>query len=118
VQVLAPLSLLAIVLILTGLGAVVVASTDKFSAFVPELAGIQRPGVSLTTTWSHSEPISPYSGRDCVKSLRSSYAGLYPQTEGWWWRAGAGAAEPARNRLRDAREREQVTNPWSGREGS
>jgi hypothetical protein len=23
--------------------------------------------------------ISPYSGRDCVKSLRSSYAGLYPQ---------------------------------------
>ena len=25
-------------------------------------------------------PISPYSGRDCVKSLRSSYTGLYPQT--------------------------------------
>ena len=24
-------------------------------------------------------PISPYSGRDCVKSLRSSYTGLYPQ---------------------------------------
>ena len=25
-------------------------------------------------------PLSPYSGRDCVKSLRSSYTGLYPQT--------------------------------------
>ena len=25
-------------------------------------------------------PISPHSGRDCVKSLRSSYTGLYPQT--------------------------------------
>ena len=25
-------------------------------------------------------PISPYSGRDCVKSLRSSYKGVYPQT--------------------------------------
>ena len=24
-------------------------------------------------------PISPYSGRDCVKSHRSSYTGLYPQ---------------------------------------
>ena len=24
--------------------------------------------------------ISPYSGRDCVKSLRSSYMGLYPQS--------------------------------------
>ena len=24
--------------------------------------------------------ISPYSGRDCVKSLRSFYTGLYPQT--------------------------------------
>ena len=24
--------------------------------------------------------ISPYSGRDCVKSLRSSYTGLYPQS--------------------------------------
>ena len=27
-------------------------------------------------------PISPYSGRDCVKSLQSSYTGLYPQSLG------------------------------------
>ena len=27
-------------------------------------------------------PISSYSGRDCVKSLRSSYTGKIPQTEG------------------------------------
>ena len=27
-----------------------------------------------------SGPISPHSGRDCVKSLRSSYSGLYPQS--------------------------------------
>ena len=26
-------------------------------------------------------PVSPYSGLDCVKSLWSSYTGLYPQTE-------------------------------------
>jgi len=26
-------------------------------------------------------PVSPYSGRDCVKSLRLSYTGLYPQTQ-------------------------------------
>jgi len=25
-------------------------------------------------------PVYPYSGRDCVKSLRSSYTGSYPQT--------------------------------------
>ena len=29
-------------------------------------------------------PISPYSGRDCVKSLRSSYTGLYPRSAGVW----------------------------------
>ena len=33
-----------------------------------------RTGVHSTCV-----PISPYSGRDCVKSLRSSYAELYPQ---------------------------------------
>ena len=26
--------------------------------------------------------VSPYSGRDCVKSLGSSYTGLYPQSAG------------------------------------
>ena len=25
-------------------------------------------------------PISPYSGRECVKLIRSSYTGLYPQS--------------------------------------
>ena len=34
------------------------------------------------------QPISPYSGRDCVKSLRSSYTGLYHQSV---WPAHASA---------------------------
>jgi len=38
------------------------------------LHGVVSPGVRRTCA-----PISPYSGRDCVKSLRSSYTGLYPQ---------------------------------------
>ena len=37
-------------------------------------ASLRRTGVRSTCG-----PISPYSGRDCVKSLRSSYTGLYPQ---------------------------------------
>jgi len=39
----------------------------------PETGGVYR---------STCGPISPYSGRDCVKSLRSSYTGLYPQRGG------------------------------------
>ena len=37
-------------------------------------ASLRRTGVRSTCG-----PISPYSGRDCVKSHRSSYTGLYPQ---------------------------------------
>jgi len=29
---------------------------------------------------NHQTVLSPHSGRDCVKSLRSSYTGLYPQS--------------------------------------
>jgi len=66
-------------------------------------AGFQRPAVQIRGgetgdllhfqgSWEDSShvvtgggqylymPISPYSGRGCVKSLRSSYTGLYPQT--------------------------------------
>ena len=38
-------------------------------------ASLRRTGVHSTCG-----PICPYGGRDCVKSHRSSYAGLYPQT--------------------------------------
>jgi len=36
-------------------------------------ASLRRTGVHSTC-----RPMSPYSGRDCVKSLRSSYTGLHP----------------------------------------
>ena len=45
-------------------------------------------------------PRSPYSGRDCVKSLRSSYTGLYPQS------ASDKEKERARKRERGSNERE------------
>ena len=38
----------------------------------------------------HGEDISPYSGRDSVKSLRSSYTGLYPHDD---WTAGRRSEE-------------------------
>jgi len=42
--------------------------------------------VSLRRTEVHCTcgRISPYSGRDCVKSLQSSCMGLYPQSLGGW----------------------------------
>jgi len=39
------------------------------------VASLRRAEVQCTCG-----PVSPYSGRDCVKSLRSSYTRLYPQT--------------------------------------
>ena len=40
-------------------------------------------------------PTCPYSGRDCAKSLRSSYTGLYPQRT--WETLGGGAAQEMRS---------------------
>ena len=65
--------------------------------FLPALTYFQRPFVehrtpgSQATPWHRVRqtppldpgtcgPISPHSGRDCVKSLRSSCTGLYPQS--------------------------------------
>ena len=41
---------------------------------------VQGDEVGQAAVRSTCGPIYPYSGRDCVKSLRSSYTGLYPQT--------------------------------------
>jgi len=53
-------------------------------------ASLRKTGVRSTCG-----PLSPYSGRDCVKSHRSSYTGLYPQN---LMRRGGGAC-PRRPRL-------------------
>ena len=40
----------------------------------------QRKGSAWALETHMDMPIPPYSERDCVKSLRSSYTGLYPQS--------------------------------------
>ena len=48
----------------------------------PETSCAIKASTRRTGAYNTCGPIAPYSGRDCVKSLRSSYTGLYPQTFG------------------------------------
>ena len=45
------------------------------------LTSLVSPGAHPSRVHSTCGPISPYSGRDCVKSLRPSFTGLYRQQE-------------------------------------
>ena len=72
---------------------------------LPPHPGVEAP-LMRTGVRSTCGPISPHSGLDCVKSLRSSYTGLYPQTAGastvlshtMHQSNGIGKSTPAQNR--------------------
>ena len=63
----------AFVLVALGLLACVLFATMGGENFSKQMQGTPMLGPPLP-------PVSPYSGRDFVKSLQSSCAGLYPQT--------------------------------------
>ena len=46
-----------------------------------QLHQLLREAPAAPPVWRKGGLISPYSGRDCVKSLRSSYTGLYSQKQ-------------------------------------
>jgi len=54
-------------------------SGDTTPIDIASKASLRRTGVRSTCGST-----SPYSGRDCVKSLRSTYTGVCPQSMGRW----------------------------------
>ena len=72
-------------------------------------ASLRRTGIRSTCG-----PKSPYSGRDCVKSLRSSYTGLYPPSPTPRHKRKFCLQIYLRVRLIIAREQRYTSRPYGG----